>query len=159
LNPTSTLRHHHIDLIPSLTLHCTSQLTIPSINRTLWLFTWVFIGIIIGNQFRDRTDPDSPWMLRNFLSSLSSSPAVKMPLKAPPKPTVPAAIKSAENATPSEGGEYIILRYRPVLTSSGARYICFWMLRKSTVQIARLCLPLFSYIWRVITIADILVGN
>jgi hypothetical protein len=47
-------------------------------------------------------------MLRNFLSSLTTSPAAKMAPKAPPKPTVPAAIKSAENATPGEGGEPVL---------------------------------------------------
>jgi hypothetical protein len=97
-----------IDLPLPRSIFYISSLTIPSVTRTLLVIFYIFIGIFIGNQFNGRTDPDSPWMLRNFLSSLSSSPAVKMPLKAPPKPTVPAAIKSAENATPSEGGECFV---------------------------------------------------
>jgi hypothetical protein len=105
--PPPLLRHqsYRSNSSTSTLLYC-SSLIIPSITRTLWTITWISIGIFLANQFNGNIDPESPWMLRNFLSSLSSSPAVKMPLKAPPKPTVPAAIKSAENATPAEGGEY-----------------------------------------------------
>jgi len=93
------------DLICTSTQHSYLSFTIPQYIKTLLVIAITFIGLLIANQFNGKTDIDSPWMLRNFLSSLSSSPAVKMPLKAPPKPTVPAAIKSAESATPGEGGE------------------------------------------------------
>lgn len=43
--------------------------------------------------------------LRNFLASFTSSSAHNMVKKAPPPPTVSAAIKSAEDAKPTDGGK------------------------------------------------------
>ena len=59
--------------------------------------------------------------------------------KAPPKPTVPAAIRSAEEAKPGEGGEFsydthdtrpVVRRNQKLMEFSGACYFRFGMFRK-----------------------------
>lgn len=89
---------------PLTTLYHLLSFTIPQFIKTVLVITLSIAAVLLAFQTSSNKS-DTPWMLRNFLSSLSSSPSVKMPLKAPPKPTVPAAIKSAESATPGEGGE------------------------------------------------------
>ena len=50
--------------------------------------------------------------LRNFLASFSSRTASSMVKKTPPPPTVPAAIKSSEEAKPSDAGWSALLPHR-----------------------------------------------
>lgn len=54
--------------------------------------------------------------------------------KTPPKPTVPTAIKSAENLQPGEGGMSITLLYTIIYAPLPCLWAIFWQGRKLTEQ-------------------------